>query len=425
MLPISEGRTRNGRLGPAVWAIAVALGLPAAAVRADGPAAPPGPPPAAPLFPLPDPFDLPPQVRELAERYRSAFGELAAGGRDRAVAAVARFEAAELAAHPGKAIEWLTQADGALLAAYLEKRPDCALPLADFYRYLVLAHASDRRYPLIQRSLRVADALLARMTAEAIAPTERRLTADAYASFAADLLTVPAPARAAEMLGQGLELAPDDTDGNIALAILLLRDRRPDDAEARLRHVLEVEPGNREARLRRALLRRGFSADGRAGRELERLATTGESDWIALVAAQEQARRLLAAGELEGSIAFLNRMIERFPGDSSLRVTLAFAAARSGRRSEAQLAAQAALATRPSAGEGPRRVFADLPLRLLREAAARANAVALSRLPSLAAAIAATAPAAALPSAPPAATPSTPASGVSAPATGARRERGR
>ena len=43
--------------------------------------------------------------------------------------------------------------------------------------------------------------------------------------------------------------------------------------------------------------------------------------------------------DYDKAIAFLNRVLERFPGDSSLRVALAFASARSGRRAEAFLAA--------------------------------------------------------------------------------------
>ncbi len=33
-------------------------------------------------------------------------------------------------------------ADGALLGAYLQAQPDCALPLALFYQRLVLAHSA-------------------------------------------------------------------------------------------------------------------------------------------------------------------------------------------------------------------------------------------------------------------------------------------
>ncbi|MEO8197481.1 MAG: hypothetical protein ABI689_12270 [Thermoanaerobaculia bacterium] len=361
---------------------------PAAAVAADAPAAGAERLPATRAFTLPEPIELPPQARELAERYREVFKTLASGDRVDAVGRAAALEAQTLATNPDKAIEWLNLADGSLLRTYLQARPDCALPLIVFYQRLVLAHAAKGRYRLVPRTLQVADRLLEQMTLTAGTRAERRLTADAYAGFAADLLTVPAPTRGAEMLARGLELAPDDFDGNIALAILLLRDRRPNDAESRLELVLKAQPGNREARLRRTLMRSGFSADGRTGQELDKLATGGENDWIALVAAQERTRRLLATGDFDKSTAFLNRVLERFPGDSSLRVALAFAAARSGRRAESYLAAKSALATRAAAGEGARRIFAELPIRLLRQQATRANAAADARTPSLSAALA-------------------------------------
>lgn len=367
--------------GSAAWG-------PAAAVAADAPAAGAERPPASQVFTLPEPIELPPPARELAERYREVFRTLASGDRNDAVGRAAALEAQTLAANPGKALEWLDLADGSLLGAYLQARPDCALPLIVFYQRLVLAHAAKGRYRLVPRALHVADRLLEQMTLTARTQAERRLTADAYSGFAADLLTVPAPTRAAEMLAVGLELAPDDFDGNLALAILLLRDRRPNDAESRLDRVLKAQPGNREARLRRALMRSGFSADGRTGQELEKLATDGEKDWIALVAAQERVRRLLATGDYDRSTAFLNRVLDRFPGDSSLRVALAFAAARSSRRAEAYVAAKSALTTQATAGEGARRIFAELPIRLLRQQAARASAAADSRTASLATALA-------------------------------------
>lgn len=344
-------------------------------------------PPAGQPFTLPEPLVLGPPVQELAERYREVFRTLAAGDRSAAVSRAAELEIAAVAAHPGEAIEWLSQADAFLLGSYLEARPDCAPPLVQFYERLVLVHAAQHRYPLLQRALRVTDGLLVRMKLASSHPGERRLTADTYSSFAAELLTIPAPARATEVLEAGLELAPEDLDGNVALAILMLRDRRPDDAGSRLDRVLKRAPAHREARLRRALLRSGFSADGRAGHELDRLATSGEGDWIALVAAQERVRRLLATGDYDKSIEFLNRVLERFPAESSLRVTLAFASARSGRRAEAYLAAKSALATKVPPGEGARRIFAELPIRLLREQTARAEEAAEHRLPALAAAV--------------------------------------
>jgi tetratricopeptide (TPR) repeat protein len=377
------------RRTPAAILAVVSLSLPGALLAAvGGPAETPDRPLLTPRFVLPESLELSPQAQELSLRYRDVFRTLADGDRKAAVESAAAIEAQALAAHPGKAIEWLNQADGILLSSYLRSQPDCALPLVLFYERLALLHSARRSYPLIQRAMLVADGLFEQLTLEADSSTERRMTADAYSGFAADLLTVPAPARAAEMLSRGLELAPDDTDAGIALAVLLLRDRRPNDAESRLDHVLKTQPANREARLRRALMRAGFSADGRAAQELEKLALTGETDWIALVAAQERARRLLATGNYDKSIGFLNRVLERFPGDSSLRVALAFASARASRRAEAYIAAQSALAARASGGEGARRIFAELPIRLLRQQATRANAAAEERRPKLAQAIA-------------------------------------
>jgi hypothetical protein len=378
-----------------IWGLGV-LGVPGATPAAGGvggAVAGGEPPTVTSQLPVIEPAELPPEVQELSVRYRDIFTALAAGKRAEAVEQAAALEAQTFAATPGKALEWLSMADGALVGAYLQARPDCALPLALFYQRLMLAHSAHRRFGLIHRAVVVASGIFAQMARVADSEGERRLTAAAHAGFAADLLTVPAPGRAAEMLTRGLLLTPDDTDANIALAVLLLRDRRQPAAETRLDRVLAAHPDHREARLRRALLRDGFSANGRAARELEKLATGGEIDWIALVAAQERVRRFLVAGDYDKSIAFLARVLERFPGDSSLRVALAFASARSSRRAEANLAVQGALEVRVAPGEGARRRFAELPIRLLRPQASLAEAAGEARLANLGAAIAGNAPA--------------------------------
>lgn len=335
----------------------------------------------------PEPGVLDPHVQVLSKRYREVFATLALVDRATAIEHAAALETQALAANPKQAIEWLSQADRVVLDGFVQAEPRCALPLAIFYQRLVLAHAAQRRHALTQRALRVAEGIYGQMSLAAHTADERHLTAMAYAGFAADLLTMPAPSRAAEMLSRGLLLVPDDVDTNLALSVLLLRDRRPAAAAVRLDRVIGAHPENREAQLRRALMRDGVSAEGRAARELETLATAKETDWIALVTVQEHARRLLASGGYEKAIAFLHPVLARFPSDSSLRVALAFAAARSGRRAEAQMAVDAALAIQVAPGESARRRFAELPIRLLQPSAALAEKAADARTANLAAAI--------------------------------------
>ena len=119
--------------------------------------------PAAAPLPVPEPVDLPREVQELSVRYRDIFTVLAAGRRAEAIERAAALETQALAATPGKALEWLSMADGAVLGSYLEARPDCALPLALFYQRLVLAHSAHRRYGLTHRALVVASGLFAQM----------------------------------------------------------------------------------------------------------------------------------------------------------------------------------------------------------------------------------------------------------------------
>ncbi len=322
--------------------------------------------PAAAPLPAPEPVVLSARgagaLRPLSRHLHRCSPPAVAPRRSERAAAL---EAQAFAATPGKAIEWLSMADGVLLSAYLQARPDCALPLGAL---LPAPGARAFRAAAIRvdppRAAR-RHGLFEQMARAATAKAERRLTAAAYAGFAADLLTMPAPARAAEMLSRGLLLVPDDIDANIALSILLLRDRRPDGGGSAAR------PGSRRAPrqprgpaaprpdARRFLGRWPRRARARETRHCRR-------DRL------DRARRRAGAGP-PAARRWRLRQGDRLPrmASSSAFPPTRRCAWRSPSRRPAPAGArrriwlsQAALAAKAAPGEGARRRFAELPIRL-------------------------------------------------------------
>jgi tetratricopeptide (TPR) repeat protein len=322
-------------------------------------------------------------VYELTEAYRSLYLAFADVDRQRAIDETVAFETRTLAAEPKKGFDRLSSADSRLFEKISEKHPGALLALGVFYQDLAHRHAADRNWGLLLRANKATEELLARLARAAATDSDRATASAGYQAFASDLLDIHAPGRAVEMLERALELTPNDVAANLALAILLQRDERYAPAAARLDRALAADPANREAQLRRALLRVRVDPGGRVLKDLENLAASPDGDWITIVATQERGRLLLAAGKLERAIGWFSAAAERFPAEHSFRTALAFAQARLGRRNAAAIAARALLAAPRVKSESARRRFAESPVRLIEARRGEMRAAAETRWDSL------------------------------------------
>jgi tetratricopeptide (TPR) repeat protein len=336
-------------------------------------------------------------VDDLSRSYRSLYLAFADADRAAAIAQAAAFERATVAAEPKKGFERLLTADSELFGRIAEADPRSLLALCIFYQDLAYRHAADRSWGLLLRADRATEELLRRLARVASSDEDKALASAAYQAFAADLLEIYAPDRAAEMLDQALALTPADVNANLTVAILMQRDERYPQAALRLDRALETDPQHREARLRRALIRARVDPEGKALKELESLSAGRDNDWITVVATQERGRLLLAADKLERAIAWFSAAAERFPTEHSFRTALAFAQARAGRRNAAAISARALLAAPRDHTESARRRFADSPVRLIDARRVEMRAAAETRWDELKVALASFADPAAAP----------------------------
>ncbi len=344
--------------------------------------------------PAPAPI-APPANRDDLERfraaYRDAFARWAEGDQDGGIAALQTFEAGALASDKRRAMGWLEQADRPLTAGLAAARPAAALPLALFYGELFRAHLGTGRIGLARRAEMRAGELLERYAAAAADDAERRLAAAAFAGMAADLLAAEAPQRAAALLERASRLAPDRVENWVALGAIYERERRLETALGALDRALELEPRQREARLRRARVELLRQNPRRAAELLDGLAAEPVADWIGVVAVQERARLLLADGELPRAVALLETAARRFPSEPSLALALSYAYERSGRRGDARAAADRAIAGGSGFGAAPRKRYTAPPIETLSAGRGEVETVGLLATASLGEALQATA----------------------------------
>lgn len=334
---------------------------------------------AVPVDPLSLPAESAEPTHDLTRSYHGLFLAFATGDREAAIERTMAFERATLAAEPKKGFEKLSEADSRLFAAIERQRPQALLALTPFYRDLAHRYSLEHDFGLLMRANRATEELLQRMVQPKSDAFERRVVASAYESLALDLINIFATARAAEMLESALKLAPKDVPANIALSTLLLRDERYAAAVLHLDRALAVAPENREAALRRAVLRARTDFDARAARELEALAASPEPDWITVLALQERGRGLIAKGRFGDAIAWFERAAERFPKESSFPAAIAFCQHRAGLREAASTTALGALNRTGSGDTGARRRYAALPVELLEPRRGETNLAAEAR----------------------------------------------
>ncbi len=329
------------------------------------------------------------RVLALVEQYRPQVRRWATGEREPALAAIEQLEARTLASDRKHGVELLDRAESYLYDEFTLHGRAILLPLAILHRDLMLHHFAARRWALAQRAQQETERLLAAFGGHAKGPERRRLGASAFISFAADMIEgVPNAHQPQELLLRALLLAPDHVGANLVLGVLLQQDARLPIAAIRFDRALALAREDREARMRRALIRATLEGFERAEPELAALGAPPADDWIAVIGEQEILRDRLARARYDEAAELAGAAWSRFPDEPSFAVARAFAERRRGDRAAAGAALDAALAPRASTEASARRRYEEIPLgRLAADRAALAEE-AEAQLPRLAEAIA-------------------------------------
>ena len=234
--------------------------------------------------------------------------ELAIGaGEGQLLARVKQSTARSLRRHPGALQAFLRLEERAYVAYAAARLPALAGPIRQQLP-LLIQEAAGRRASAAEHAL--ASALLG--------------------SFGGALQAAGQDAAAGEVYAMALLQGPTQPAALAGLAAIHEKRGEYGAALARLRQVVAAGPGDREARLRLAVVLARTGQGAEAERELRHLDAAGGDDWVRSLASQELARLLAARGELGGAGAVLERAASALPCDSSLQVQAAYVAERSG-----------------------------------------------------------------------------------------------
>ncbi len=154
---------------------------------------------------------------------------------------------------------------------------------------------------------------------------------------------------AAEMFQQAVELDSRNIAALLGLASIYEKNAQTESAVKVLRRALEAEPGNREARLRLALNLKRLDQTEEATKLLDELAAATDPSWVTPLAIQELARVHSDRGRTAEAEKVLRKGVERFPGDTRLKIQLAAVLDRRGAAGEATAIVEKILASSATA----------------------------------------------------------------------------
>lgn len=150
---------------------------------------------------------------------------------------------------------------------------------------------------------------------------------------------------AAEMFQQAVDLDGRNTAAFLGLASIYEKNAQPESAVKILRRALEAEPGNMEARLRLALNLKRLNQTEEATKLLDELTAATDPSWVTPLAVQELARLHNDRGRTSEAEKTLRKGVERFPGDTRLKIQLAAVLDRRGAAGEATAIVEKLLAS--------------------------------------------------------------------------------
>ncbi len=314
--------------------------------------------------------------------YRGALGELAAGNRSAARAAVIRIESDLLAAGSSEHEALIASQLGAAVGA-VGNQVEGLVPLIWLHEELYRQYHHRRRYRPATHTRQVMLRLAAVYVARSETREARRLVACALVSLAGYLQEIEARHEARQAFERALEFDPNHEAALLALAVIHEAYGDYERAADLLERLRKAGPLDPEARLRLAINLRRLDAKRQAVRLLRKLVEEPAASWVTALAYQELANLWMEEERGEDAAAILREAIARLSGNQRLYVQLAAVLDSLERPAEARAVLDQLDPLAGRDADSPRLRYAHLPTREIIKARRTLAAGATSRLEGL------------------------------------------
>ncbi|TNF83167.1 MAG: tetratricopeptide repeat protein [Acidobacteria bacterium] len=263
--------------------------------------------------------------KDFQKQYRQVLGRYAGGDLEGAVTSLVDLESAALTEHGAKVLNRLWKAKLQVLRdLMLEGGLEVLAPVTLFHEDAYVAYLDVGNSPLARHS-RTMTADLVQFYSEKVESHESQLMASSLmASLAGRFQEAHLDSAAVELFALALEVDSRNVAALQGLAGIYERRGEYERTVSYLEQLTEVDPPNREGRLRLAVNLIRLERQREAGETLRQLVEEPDSDWILSLAYQELARILTENGDFTSARTLLQEAVHRLPRDPSLPIHLAY-----------------------------------------------------------------------------------------------------
>ena len=263
--------------------------------------------------------------KDFQKQYRQVLGRYADGDFEGAVTTLVDLETAVVAEHGAKVLNRMWKAKLQVLRdLMLEGGLEVLAPVTLLHEDAYVAYLDMGSSPLT-RHARTMAADLVQFYSEQVESHESQVMAGGLmSSLAGRSQDAYLDSAAAELFALALETDSRNVAALQGLAGIYERRGEYERTVSYLEHLTEIDPPNREGRLRLAINLMRLDRQREAGETLRQLVEEPDSDWILSLAYQELARILTDNADFTSARALLEEAVRRLPRDPSLPIQMAY-----------------------------------------------------------------------------------------------------
>ena len=300
--------------------------------------------------------------KDFQKQYRRVLERYAEGDFEGAVSTLVELESAAVTEYGVKVLNRMWKAKLSLLRDLMvDGGLEVLAPVTLLHEDTYVAYLDLGSSPLTRHS-RTMTADLVQFYAEQGDSQESQLMASGMmASLAGRFQEAYLDSAASELFALALDVDPRNVAALQGLAGIYERRGEYERTVLYLEELADVDPLNREGRLRLAVNLVRVDRQREAGETLRQLVQEPENDWVLALAYQELARILTSNGDFSSARALLEEAVGRLPRDPSLSIQLAYL---SDRDESADANTDLLLSLRLCAAEGsesPRYLYSQVP----------------------------------------------------------------
>lgn len=324
---------------------------------------------------------------DFPEQYRQILSDYSQGDLEQAVAELVAAETALFERQGEQIIDRMWRAKLAVIRELMSTASEVLVPITVLHEGAYIEYLDLGASSLAIHTRTMVIELAEYYAGKAADQRRKAVASDLLTSLAAHLQSSFMESTAAQLYERALRVYPDNVAALLGLAGIRERYGDYEDALGHLESLVLLDPENHEGHLRLGVILTRLERYDEARGVFDRLLASEPPEWILSVTYQEAARNLARQGVTMAAWDLLEEGVERLPGDTTLRIQLAYYSDRATSGIGGYRLDEALREREPAAAISPRYRYSEAPKTAIAEVRDELRRESSERLPHLARAL--------------------------------------